>query len=74
MERCIIAGLVLLAVPAWAQNNAWHVIEDPQRHVCYRVTSPPAGATWRDHGPFNTFREAGAWEWRNRSVCRSMGS
>lgn len=69
-----MASLVLAAGTAWAQSGDWHVIEDPQRHICYRVTALPSGGEWRDHGPFNTFRQAGAWEWSNRSVCRVMGS
>jgi len=74
MARWLMAASLVLAAPAWAQSASWHVIEDPARHVCYRVTSLPASGEWRDHGPFNTFRQAGAWEWSNRAICRTMGS
>jgi hypothetical protein len=66
---CLCGGLPAAAV---GLSDTWRVIEIPARHACYRTTSLPSGNSLRVHGPFNTFRQAGMWEWGHRSICRIM--
>jgi hypothetical protein len=78
MRKAVGAGLIsvaLLASAAGAQTlffPLWHVVQPRDGNACYRVTVLPGGEGWRDLGTFNTFRNAGRWEWGHRAICQVM--
>ena len=65
-----VLALAMYSEAATANSIAWHVVENLSTRTCYRVTELPIGDDWRDLGTFNTFREAGAFECRNRAICQ----
>jgi hypothetical protein len=75
MAGLVAAAFLALAPAAGADTlffPLWHVVQPQDSNACYRVTVLPAGDSWRDLGTFNTFRQAGMWEWGHRAVCRAM--
>jgi hypothetical protein len=65
-----VLALAMYSEAATANSIAWHVVENLSTRTCYRVTELPTGEDWRDLGSFNTFRQAGTFLWRNRSICQ----
>jgi hypothetical protein len=75
MAGLMAVAFLALAPAADAQTlffPLWHVVQPQNSAACYRVTVLPAGEGWRDLGTFNTFRQAGRWEWSHRAICGAM--
>jgi hypothetical protein len=75
MTSLVAASLLALAPAAGAAPlffPRWHVVQPQDSNTCYRMTVLPAGEGWRDLGTFDTFRQAGLWEWGHRDACRTM--